>query len=94
MWSLGGILYTLLSGESLFEGDTIEEVMSATLSGDWKFRNKAIWDKISDLGKDFISKLLVIDYTKRMSAKEALKHEWLSKAPENKLDENIVKDYI
>ena len=29
-----------------------------------------------------------------MSAKEALKHEWLKKAPENPLDENLLKDYI
>jgi calcium-dependent protein kinase len=27
MWSIGGILYSLLCGEPLFTGDTIEEVL-------------------------------------------------------------------
>ena len=35
------------------------------------------FNEISSVAKDFISKLLVKDSSKRMRAKNALKHEWL-----------------
>lgn len=37
----------------------------------------ASFDEISSVAKDFIEKLLVKDSSKRMRAKNALKHEWL-----------------
>ena len=35
------------------------------------------WESISLSAKDLISKLLVLDTTKRLSAKEALEHPWV-----------------
>jgi calcium-dependent protein kinase len=37
----------------------------------------ASFNEISNTAKDFISKLLVKETSKRMTAKNALKHEWL-----------------
>lgn len=37
----------------------------------------APFEEISSLAKDFIEKLLVKEPSKRMKAKNALKHEWL-----------------
>ena len=37
------------------------------------------WELISDESKDLVSSLLVLDPDKRLSAKEALNHVWLSK---------------
>ena len=39
-----------------------------------------IWNNISDLAKDFISKLLTKDQNKRPSADEALQHPWIKQA--------------
>lgn len=38
------------------------------------------FEDVSDEAKDFITKLLVIDQSKRMSADEALRHPWLNES--------------
>jgi serine/threonine protein kinase len=35
------------------------------------------WRNVSDAAKDFVNKLLVVDPVKRMSASEAIAHEWI-----------------
>ena len=35
------------------------------------------WETISDEAKDLVKRLLLLDYTKRLTAKEALKHPWI-----------------
>jgi serine/threonine protein kinase len=46
----------------------------------------ASFDEISSTAKDFVSKLLVKEPTKRMRAKNALKHEWLAQLEYTKPD--------
>ncbi len=36
-----------------------------------------MWDNVSPEAKDLIKKLLVVDPAQRLSAKEALRHEWV-----------------
>ena len=35
------------------------------------------WETISDEAKDLVKRLLLLDYTKRLTAKEALKRPWI-----------------
>jgi calcium-dependent protein kinase len=42
---------------------------------DWSFHHKE-WKQVSAEGKDLIQKLLTKDLKKRLSASEALEHEW------------------
>ena len=35
------------------------------------------WDDVSDLAKDLVRKLLVVDIAKRLSATDVLKHPWV-----------------
>lgn len=35
------------------------------------------WDDISDMAKDLIAKLLVVEKEKRLNADEILKHPWI-----------------
>ena len=36
------------------------------------------WDSVTNDAKDLIRKMLQVDYTKRLTAEEALKHPWIS----------------
>ena len=50
--------------------------MANVQTGKFNFNNPA-WNNVSENAKDFISKLLVMDPTKRMTAKDSLNHIWL-----------------
>jgi len=76
MWSVGVITFILLSGTPPFGGRNEKQIMSNVQLGKFNFNNQA-WSNVSENAKDFISKLLVMDPAKRMSAKDALKHVWL-----------------
>lgn len=76
MWSIGVITYILLCGFPPFYGDTIPEMFEQIMAGKFDFPNE-YWGNISKDAKDFISKLLLVDSAKRLSAEDALKHPWL-----------------
>jgi len=75
MWSVGVILYILLCGYPPFYGDTEREIYQSIESGSYDFP-PGEWDSISNQGKDLISKLLLVDPSSRLSAKNALQHPW------------------
>lgn len=76
LWSLGVVAYEMLSGRKPFEGSHTKSVLYAILDGRWGFPAPE-WNDISDEAKDFISSLICIDVTKRLSAEEALQHTWI-----------------
>lgn len=76
MWSLGVIVYSLLTGRSLFSG-TEAEVERKIKSGrvDW---SSMAFELLSADAKHFVQALIVKDPLHRMSAEEALEHPWLA----------------
>jgi len=76
-WSLGVLMYVLLSGNPPFEGENPREVFHKISLGKYSM-NGLEWRNISRQAKDLVSKLLVIDKEKRFSASQALKHEWFT----------------
>lgn len=44
--------------------------------GEFEFRSD-IWDEISYEAKDLITKLMEVDVKKRLSAVDALAHDWI-----------------
>uniref|UniRef100_A0A2S2PE49 Muscle M-line assembly protein unc-89 n=1 Tax=Schizaphis graminum TaxID=13262 RepID=A0A2S2PE49_SCHGA len=72
MWSVGVITHLLLTGMSLFrcvnDADTLDRVKSGSYT---------LSTKISNLARDFISKLLVINPNDRLDVINALQHPWL-----------------
>ncbi|XP_072297695.1 uncharacterized protein [Eucyclogobius newberryi] len=77
MWSLGVITYMLLSGLCPFLGDTDNETLNNILACRWSFEEQEFADT-SQQAKDFISRLLIVNKSWRMSAGESLRHPWLS----------------
>uniref|UniRef100_A0A7E4UQS0 Protein kinase domain-containing protein n=1 Tax=Panagrellus redivivus TaxID=6233 RepID=A0A7E4UQS0_PANRE len=89
MWSVGVIVYILLSGESPFLGDNLALTYFNVERGNWEFCEEFDDNGVSDEARDFISKLLILDKSKRMLPAECLQHPWitshLEKARQNAL---------
>jgi len=77
MWSLGVIVFILLCGYPPFYGDDDEELFTKIREGDYEFVSPA-WDDISKPAKNFITSCLQTSPEKRITAKDALKHPWIS----------------
>ncbi|XP_035944143.1 myosin light chain kinase 3 isoform X1 [Halichoerus grypus] len=80
MWSVGVIIYMLLSGLSPFLGETDAETMNFIVNCSWDF-DADTFEGLSEEAKDFVSRLLVKEKSCRMSATQCLKHEWLNNLP-------------
>jgi calcium-dependent protein kinase len=76
IWSIGVILYIILSGIPPFNGASDQEIMKKVKLGKFNFNDPA-WKTISDPCKNFISRLLTLDQNARPSAEEALKDPFL-----------------
>ncbi|KAL1524350.1 hypothetical protein AB1Y20_019248 [Prymnesium parvum] len=93
MWSLGVMVFFMLSGKLPFTGRNDAEKEAKILSGQMSFSAPS-WDKISSDGKDFVKALLVADPQKRMTGKKALNHPWITKSAfrgETTINEDVIK---
>jgi calcium-dependent protein kinase len=77
LWSIGVITYILLCGYPPFYGDTDPEIFASVRAGRYDFDSPE-WTNVSAEAKDLISRLLLLDPSKRLTADEALRHPWLS----------------
>ena len=77
IWSCGVIMYILLCGRYPFYGSTEEEITRKILIGNFNFDDKH-FDNVSENAKDLIRKCLIHDKNKRITVKEAMKHEFFS----------------
>ena len=79
VWSVGIIVYILLCGHPPFNGFTDSDIFESIESGHLGFPNNQAWSDKSDRAKDFIKCLLRREPSRRLTAKEALNHPWITK---------------
>uniref|UniRef100_A0A3Q0SQ67 Si:ch211-27e6.1 n=1 Tax=Amphilophus citrinellus TaxID=61819 RepID=A0A3Q0SQ67_AMPCI len=76
MWALGVIAYILLSGTLPFEDDNRTRLYRSIIRGKYSFHGNP-WPSVSNLAKDFILRLLVLDPPARLTAEQAGRHPWV-----------------
>lgn len=93
VWSLGVIMYIMLSGEPPFNGPTDNSIMRKIAKGKYKMEGK-LWDSISNQAKDLISRMLTFDYKNRPYAKDLLQDPWFDQAPKTQIDQTLMQDAL
>jgi len=71
LWSLGVLLYVMLCGYLPFGSTSAAKSAAYVMTGE-------DWEHVSDEAKDLVSKLLVVNPEKRLSAAEVLEHPWVT----------------
>lgn len=77
LWSLGVIVYMLLSGAPPFYGKNDEAIKASIVQGEYTFPQELFRD-VSNEAMAFVTTLLSYNIDYRHTAEGALKHEWLA----------------
>jgi calcium/calmodulin-dependent protein kinase I len=76
MWSVGCIVYLLLSGNLPFMGRSQKELFRKIVAGKYEFSDDS-WADVSEDARELVRKMLVLNPDDRITAKDALRHPWL-----------------
>jgi len=81
LWSLGVLLFVMLSATLPFNNDDEDEVVRAVTAGDFAFAPKASWKKVTPQAVDVVSRLLRVRPEARATLAELRAHAWICDAP-------------
>ncbi|KAI5409776.1 Calcium-dependent protein kinase 17 [Lathyrus oleraceus] len=92
IWSIGVMLYILLSGVPPFWAESEHGIFNAILRGHIDFTSDP-WPSISPAAKDLVRKMLNSDPKQRLTAQEVLDHPWTKEdgeAPDKPIDNAVL----
>ncbi|XP_050237207.1 calcium-dependent protein kinase 17-like [Mercurialis annua] len=92
IWSVGVMLYILLSGVPPFWAESEHGIFNAILRGHVDFSSDP-WPQISPQAKDLVKKMLNSDPKQRLTAIQVLSHPWIKEdgeAPDTPLDNAVL----
>lgn len=79
MWSMGCLVYVILTGHLPFSGSTQQQLYKQISRG--SYHEGPLKDyRISNEAREFIDALLQVDPNNRLTADKALQHPWISQA--------------
>ena len=85
MYAFGVCLFTILVGYPPICGSTKADIYAETVKGNWTFVSND-WLDISVTARNLVMQCMLVDHSKRISADEALRSEWvqnLSQRPDS-----------
>jgi len=74
VWSMGCILFALVTGELPFNGKRTSEIIQKIIKGEYRFPADSV---VSYHCRKLIRSMLNMDYRKRIAVKEIFKHPWI-----------------
>lgn len=77
MWSVGVLVYVLLTGLNPFAAETNQQMIESISNADYSFDDE-FFKEVSVEALDFMDRLLTKERKHRMTAGEALHHPWLT----------------
>lgn len=80
IWSLGVLLYVLLSGTYPFMADQVGKVLEKVAEGRLRFPRK-YWENINPMATNLIQAMLTMDPDERPTAEQILQHPWFQASP-------------
>ncbi|XP_015429232.1 PREDICTED: ribosomal protein S6 kinase alpha-5 [Dufourea novaeangliae] len=84
LWSLGAILYSMLSGKPLFRTGS-PDLVTRIRAGEIDFDGDS-WNHVSSLAKQVAKGLLTVDPNKRLTASGLANHPWLAESSSTSVD--------
>ncbi|KAJ5068205.1 serine/threonine-protein kinase fhke-related [Anaeramoeba ignava] len=76
MWSVGVILYILITGYMPFASENQNQLLNQILNGEVEFPD-SIFQGVTLAARNLIRRCLTVDPEKRITAEEALQHPWI-----------------
>lgn len=83
VWSLGVVLYTILSGVSPFQAETADAFVSEVRPGFKPYFYPKYWSQVSDQAKTLVTGMLEYDPKKRLTIEQVCTHPWVSQGESN-----------
>uniref|UniRef100_A0AAY4B6A0 Uncharacterized protein n=1 Tax=Denticeps clupeoides TaxID=299321 RepID=A0AAY4B6A0_9TELE len=81
MWSVGVLVYVLISGLNPFTAETNQQMIENISNAEYSFDDES-FKEVNIEALDFVDRLLTKERKHRMTAAEALRHPWMAKNTE------------